>query len=134
ASEPFSCPRVLGRASEPSPPVPAPAGYDASRAGQPYSLLCPHGDQPPTLLRMYPYSEKHSMSFWAYRRLLDAANFDDPAVRGDVALILWYSNDYRDAPILDRPPDAVLATLRRARAVSLGFAHWLQAEAPRPDR
>ena len=74
--------------------------------------MCPHGDQPPTLLRMYPYSEQHSMSFWAYRRLLDAACFDDPAIRGDVALILCYSNDYRDAPIVDRPPDAVLSTLR----------------------
>ncbi len=72
--------------------------------------------------------------FWTYRRLIDAAQFDDPRYPqrpGDDQLA--GQRLPRRQP--DRPSagGAGRAALRAAKALSLGFLHWLQTEAPRDD-
>ena len=80
-----------------------------------------------------PRSDGPDLPFWTYRRLIDAANFDDPAFPNDVAMINWPGNDYRGATILDVDPDLRERALDEARRLSLGFLHWLQTECPRDD-
>jgi len=69
---------------------------------------------------------------WTYRRLIDAAKFPGRFPR-DVTMFNWPGNDYRDVNLIDRTPDEQARALQDAKRVSLGFLHWLQTEAPRPD-
>ena len=71
--------------------------------------------------------------FWTYRRLIDAAQFADPRLPHDLSMINWPGNDYRGGNLIDQPPEVQLERLRAAKALSLGFLHWLQTEAPRDE-
>ena len=73
------------------------------------------------------------MPFWTYRRILDKAAFNDERIANDVAVINWYSNDFADHNIIDKPPAVVWQHLRTAKALSLGFLYWLQTEVLRDD-
>lgn len=66
---------------------------------------------------------------WEYRRLVDARQFPDQ-YDNDVTMFNWPGNDYRDKPLVDQTPEALAACLQDAKRVSLGFAYWLQNEAP----
>ncbi len=68
---------------------------------------------------------------WQYRRLVEAAQF--PAhYEHDLTMFNWPGNDYRDVPLVDQPPEILAAALQDAKRVSLGFAYWLQTDAPNP--
>ena len=67
---------------------------------------------------------------WRYRRLVDAAQF--PAVANDITMFNWPGLDYRDLPVVDQDPMTLAHALQDAKRVGLGFAHWLQTEAPNP--
>ena len=68
---------------------------------------------------------------WRYRRLVDAAQF--PAAANDVTMFNWPGLDYRDLPVVDQDPAPLARALQDAKRVGLGFAHWLQTEAPNPS-
>lgn len=70
------------------------------------------------------------MGWWEYRRVIDAAMFDDPSVSCDIAMINTGSNDFMGGPAIG--PDAV-GNLAAGRLASLGYVHWLQTECPRVD-
>ncbi len=68
---------------------------------------------------------------WTYRRLIDRTLFPG-GYPGDISMINWPGNDYRDQSILDRAPLDQARALQDAKRVSLGFLHWVQTESPRP--
>ncbi len=73
------------------------------------------------------------MPFWTYRRILDKTAFVDQRIPNDVAVINWFSNDFRGHNIIDKPPLVVSQYLSLAKACSLSFLYWLQTEAPRDE-
>jgi hypothetical protein len=66
---------------------------------------------------------------WTYRRLVDAAQFPGHFDH-DVSMFNWPGMDYRDQPLVDQDPANLAQVLQDAKRVSLGFAYWLQTEAP----
>jgi hypothetical protein len=70
-------------------------------------------------------------SLWEYRRLVEAAQFPDHYAH-DLTLFNWPGNDYREIPLVDGPPEVLAPALQEAKRVSLGFAYWLQTDAPNP--
>ena len=69
---------------------------------------------------------------WRYRRLVEAAQFPGD-FEHDITMFNWPGNDYRDVPLVDQPAEALARALQNAKRVSLGFAYWLQTEAPNPN-
>ncbi len=77
-----------------------------------------------------------SAPWWSYRRLLAKANFDDPSVPNDVAMINTAGNDYYSGNVIGALAGSasdIEATLARARRASLGYVYWLQTECPREE-
>jgi hypothetical protein len=114
--------------------IAVPPGYDASR----YNLTAGR--------RYYMFDDPEgNLTFWTYRRLIAAENFDEPAVfPNDLAMINWGpdGNDYDDlclgdepsgCSIVDKSPSDAAAILQLARDYTLGFVYWLQHDAPRDD-
>jgi hypothetical protein len=111
---------------------PAPASYAANRELQPYTFGHVYYDgRGVVTYRMFDGTPGAGGPFWTYRRLIDAAQFADPRVPHDLSMINWPGNDYRGGNLIDQPPELQLERLRAAKALSLGFLHWLQTEAPR---
>jgi hypothetical protein len=111
-----------------------PPGYEENRDRQPYTFAHVYYDGRGTLTyRMFERGEGDVAPFWTYRRLIAADNFADPRLPHDVALINWPGNDFRHGNLIDRAPEAAIEILGQAKLLSLGFYHWLQAEAPRDD-
>jgi hypothetical protein len=114
--------------------IAVPPGYDASR----YSLTAGR--------RYYVFDDPDgNPTFWTYRRLIAAGNFNEPAAFPyDLAMINWGpdGNDYDDlclgdepsgCNIVDKSPADTAAILQLARDYTLGFVYWLQHDAPRDD-
>jgi hypothetical protein len=111
-----------------------PEGYEENRERQPYTLRhLYHDERGRVAYRMFEPGDGGVQPFWTYRRLIDAANFDTPRYASDLAMINWPGNDFRHAGIIDVAPEEALDALRRAKALSLGFCYWLQAECPRDE-
>jgi hypothetical protein len=72
------------------------------------------------------------LSWWNYRRVIAAENFDDPAFPCDIAMINVGSNDCF-ASLLPNNPEADRLAIARGRLASLGYLRWLQTECPRQD-
>jgi FAD-dependent oxidoreductase family protein len=120
--------------------IPKPERYEHYRDGQPYALrIHVHGGEiygeetrwlEYEVLGQAPGTKG---GLWTYRRLIDASLFPPGAgYPNDISMLNWPGNDYRDQSILDRSALEQARALEDAKRVSLGFLHWLQAEAPRP--
>lgn len=101
-----------------------PDGYEKFRDTQPYSF---EG------YRMFAKGGPSGLSFWTYRRLIDASLFAGGKFPHDIAMINWPANDYHGGNIIDAPPELLVARLDEAKRLALGFLYWLQTEAPRDD-
>ncbi|MGV3722104.1 MAG: FAD-dependent oxidoreductase [Actinomycetota bacterium] len=111
-----------------------PESYETNSTRQPYTLRHLYHDERGWLTyRMFERGERDVPPFWTYRRLIDAAQFDDPSFPNDIAMINWPGNDFRHGNLIDVEPEAALEALREAKELSLGFCHWLEAECPRDD-
>lgn len=114
--------------------IPRPEGYEYFRETQPYTFtvdyLPPRGS---VTYRMFDTAPGASGPFWTYRRLIDRANFDDPAFPNDIAMINWPGNDFAGGNLANRDAAGRAEMLRQGRLLSLGFLYWLQTEAPRDD-
>lgn len=73
------------------------------------------------------------LPFWEYRRIIAKENFEPSVFPNDIAMINWESNDLRGRNIIDQAPRVMAEHLVAGKALSLGFLHWLQTEAPRDD-
>jgi hypothetical protein len=133
----FTYPFVLERRPGGRHVIPEPAGYAANRLAQPFSHRIVLPDERfgrrYALLRLDQRTPNLGGSFWTYRRLIDSSLFVEGTYASDRSLINWPAIDYRGGNLLDGDPDATLAQLVAARALSLGFLHWLQTEAPHAD-
>ena len=69
--------------------------------------------------------------FWQYRRCLAAAQFDDPLIKNDLAIINWGSNDYAERDLISATPAEREEIRNEGKQMSLGFLYWLQTECPR---
>lgn len=97
--------------------VPRPADYERNRDGQPFAV--PLTGQPG--------------AFWIHRRILAAERFAPGAIDGDLAQIHGAGNDFTGGDLVGASVAGRRELVARARALSLGFLHWLQTEAPRED-
>lgn len=113
--------------------IPRPHLYDYFNNQGKYSLLGYKMFQNAYVTKSSSEKKLELMPFWTYRRLLDMTAFDDRRIANDVACINWYSQDFREHNIIDKPPHIVSHYLSLAKACSLGFLYWLQTEAPRDE-
>lgn len=126
--------------------IPRPERYDYWRGYVPRltppwpgPLLGWSGLNPRTMERMTynfdPHREKPGLfsGLWAFRRIIDRAQFEAGAYASDVCLVNWPMIDYMDGDLLICDELTRAARLADARQLSLAMVHWLQTEAPRPD-
>lgn len=109
-----------------------PAGYEELRDAQPFTLVI---GSPLRRFRMYEPAPDAPLTFWTYRRLLDARLLDPSGSRGmnDLALINWAGNDYHTASLIHASPAESVRIVAEAKRLSLAFLYWLQTECPHDD-
>ena len=118
--------------------IPEPDRYDHYSRSQPYSLRIHvhggeiYGDESGWLdYQLFEDTPGTKGPLWHYRRLVEAERFVGHFQR-DVTMFNWPGTDYRDKPLVDQTPEALAFALQDAKRVSLGFAYWMQTEAPNP--
>ncbi|MBC8103309.1 MAG: FAD-dependent oxidoreductase [Cytophagales bacterium] len=114
--------------------VPRPDEYETFRAMGEYTLDYLYSHPPRTV--SYSVLGKAAGSggpFWTYRRLLAADSRGGASPVGDVALINWRGNDFRDEVYLGKSVEEQIRILKRGKAFAQGFLHWLQTECPRDE-
>jgi hypothetical protein len=70
---------------------------------------------------------------WAFRRIIDRAQFAPGAYASDLCLVNWPMIDYMEGDLLTCDETARTGRIADAKQLSLSMMHWLQTEAPRPD-
>ena len=124
AVQPFTFPLALERRPiGERHTVPRPADYDSLKSQQHYQIT--DGDIH-TVFR-------GDNSWWAYRRIIAAANFQPAAFPNDLAQINTDANDFKGGVIPTGDPAADQETLARGRQASLGYLYWVQTECPRDE-
>ncbi len=108
-----------------------PPDYEKHREEQPYSFSVDYGKGKTLTYRMFAKAPGTPGSFWTYRRLIAAANFVGKMVPREVSMINWPANDFYGPALLSDDADQQARALRQAKITSLGFAYWLQNDAPR---
>lgn len=126
--------------------IPRPARYDFWRnyvprltPPWPGPLLGWTGLNPRTMETMRynfdPHREKPGLfsGLWAFRRIIDRAQFAPGTYASDVCLVNWPMIDYMEGDLLTCTSAERAAHLADAKQLSLSMVYWLQTEAPRPD-
>jgi hypothetical protein len=124
---PFILMRGLRKTSGAQPP-----DYDSLKSK--YGFVVDYGHGKFLTYGMFARNPGTPGSFWDYRRSVDAAQFPPQKFAGDLSMINWSSNDYCDSRLLSTDPHAQADALANAKRLSLGFAWWLQHDAPRDDQ
>ena len=110
--------------------IPKPANYEINRDAQPYTLTLRYGRRDLTY-KFFEGADELPGAFWTYRRIFAAENF--VGAKGDLAMINWPGNDFKDGNIIDKTPAEREKILQRARDLSLGLLYWMQTEVRRDD-
>ncbi len=108
-----------------------PEGFEENLKSQPYTLTLDYGHGKFLTYGVFTKKPGTPGSFWDYRRLVAAGNFAGPHAPPEISLINWPSNDYCGPDLLATDPLAQAEQFRRAKLLALGFAYWLQHDAPR---
>lgn len=108
-----------------------PSAYAKNLKEQPYTFTLNYGHGKFLTYGMFTKKPGTPGSFWTYRRLIAAANFTGPNAPREISLINWPGNDYCGPQLLSTNPLEQAEQLRRAKLLALGFAYWLQHDAPR---
>lgn len=114
---------VLERKPGTNNTIPKPNGYDEVRKKHRFSLCG---------FKMFE-RRNGSISFWTYRRIIDAANFQHSSMPNDITLINCACTDYKEDSIIDKKSAVVSEHLNRAKQLALCYLYWIQTEAPRDD-
>jgi len=128
----FTFPFVLERCPGGNWTIPKPAGYERNRDSQPYTLTLRYGAEDKTY-KVFETAPGLPGSFWAYRRILAAANFAPGEFAADLAMVNWAGNDFAGGTIIDVSEARRAQLLTAAKDLSLGLLYWLQTEVPRDD-
>jgi hypothetical protein len=105
----------------------------------PGSLLGWTGLNPRTMQVMRynfdPHREKPGLfsGLWAFRRIIDRAQFAPGTYASDLCLVNWPMIDYLEGDLLGCDESTRAARIADAKQLSISMVHWLQTEAPRPD-
>lgn len=105
----------------------------------PGELLSWNGLNPRTMQTMRynfnPHREKPGLfsGLWAFRRIIDRAQFVPGFFASDLCLVNWPMIDYMEADILTCSSEERKHRIEAARQLSHAMVHWLQTEAPRTD-
>ncbi|MSU73427.1 MAG: FAD-dependent oxidoreductase [Opitutus sp.] len=142
----FSVCFVLEELAGESHIIPRPARYDFWRNYRPAltppwpgPLLGWAGLNPRTMQVMRynfdPHREKPGLfsGLWAFRRIIDRAQFAPGFFRSDVCLVNWPMIDYMEGDLHSATDAERTTRVADARQLSLSMVYWLQTEAPRPD-
>jgi hypothetical protein len=129
----FTYPFALEHSPGPADRREKPAHYERNREEQPYTLVLHYATRGDLRYGVFERLEGTPGSFWTYRRLIDASQFEDPRYQYDIAMINWPGNDYRGGSILVDSPDEQLRHLKAAGELSLGLLYWLQTEVQRDE-
>jgi hypothetical protein len=126
--------------------IPRPADYARWRDYRPWlsppwpgRLLDWAGLNPRTMetmrYRFDPHREKPGLfaGLWAFRRIVDRAQFEDGFFRSDLCLVNWPMIDYMEGDLLTCDAVERERRIAEARGLSRAMVYWLQTEAPRPD-
>ncbi|MEC0264611.1 FAD-dependent oxidoreductase [Paenibacillus anseongense] len=101
----------------------------------PDRLLSWTGVRPHTLeavdYELFEGTERYSLFY--YRRIIDAAQFEEGTYPGSITLVNWPQNDYWLGSVIDVSESERQRHLWDAKQLSLSLLYWLQTEAPRPD-
>jgi hypothetical protein len=118
--------------------IPKPQKYEHYRDTQPYSLRIHvhggeiYGEQSGWLeYQVFRDMPGTKGPLWTYRRLIASDRFRDRYPH-DITMFNWPGTDYRDRPLVDQTPEDLARVLQDAKRVGLGFAYWLQTDAPNP--
>lgn len=119
----------------PHPIIERPGEYDFFKSLGEYTLVYdypePRGPVPYAVFKKAPGA---GGPFWTYRRLLAASSFArNTGTVGDVSLINWRGNDFREESFVHKSPDEQARILAQGKAFAQGFLYWLQTECPRDD-
>ncbi len=89
----------------------------------------------PMRYRFDPHRETPGLfsGLWAFRRIIDRAQFEPGFFRSDICLVNWPMIDYMEGDLLTCTPMERAERIAEARQLSLSMVRWLQTEAPRPD-
>jgi hypothetical protein len=142
----FSACFVLEEHAQENHVIPPPPRYDfwrryVPRLSPPWPgpLLGWAGLNPRTMKAMRynfdPHREKPGLfsGLWAYRRIIDRAQFEPGTYSSDLCLVNWPMIDYLEGDLLGCDDPTRAATIADAKQLSLSVVHWLQTAAPRPD-
>ena len=82
-----------------------------------------------------PHREKPALfsGLWAFRRIIDRAQFEPGFYPSDICLVNWPMIDYMEGDLLTCSEAERRSRIADARQLSLSMVRWLQTEAPRPD-
>lgn len=82
-----------------------------------------------------PHRERPGLfsGLWAFRRIIDRAQFASGAYASDLCLVNWPMVDYLEGDLLLCDETTRQARIDDAKQLSLALVRWLQTEAPRPD-
>jgi hypothetical protein len=82
-----------------------------------------------------PHREKPGLfsGLWAFRRIIDRAQFEPEFFRSDVCLVNWPMIDYMEGDLHTCTEAERVSRLAEARELSRAMVYWLQTEAPRPE-
>lgn len=122
--QPFTFPFALERRPRGEDhTIAKPDGYDQWKAEQGYRI------QDGAIRNVFT----GPTAWWTYRRVINAANFDDPAYPCDIATINTGANDFHGGAVPSGSAETDASTLAQGGLASLGFVYWLQTECPRDD-
>ena len=126
----FTCPFVVDFHPGQDHTIAQPADYERNRLHYTLTLQYARGQR---TYKMFAQAGDLPGSFWAYRRILAADQFEPGQVQGDLALINWQGNDYTGGSLIDVPGPEQARHIQAAKNMSLGLLYWLQTEVERDD-
>jgi hypothetical protein len=77
------------------------------------------------------FSHTGEQDLWTFRRIRYGGHYTDRVP--DVTLLNWPQADYWLTPLIGVTGPERMASLAKARELTLCFVHWMQTDAPRPD-
>lgn len=77
-----------------------------------------------------PEAGREGISYFAYRQVVGARNWDPDHPPHEATIVNWAMNDYLEANLMSDDADERRRAVEESRQLSLSLFYWLQTEAP----
>lgn len=124
---------VLKKGHRQTQAIAMPPNYQQNLAGQPYTLKVNYGHGRFLVYGMFVKRPGTPGSFWNYRSIIAPENFSPSSALPALSMVNWTANDTCASGVLSNDALQQAKGLQKAKQVALGFAYWLQHEAPHDD-